>query len=142
MQGYLRGRAGNVTFWALIIALVFIPLAALLVDAPRLYTASIRLQSAVDAAAEAASRCVDVDWYQESGFTRLNLDCASAEAQRQFRLTAGGTPQMRPAFGGITVDETADAVTATGSMTVDVLFRHITVRIHRSATSAFRMEQR
>ena len=139
MRGYLRGRGGNIPFWALVIALVFLPLGSLLVDAPRLYTASIRLQSALDAAAEAAARCVDVDWYQDTGEVRLDPVCAAGEAQKHFDLTAGGSAHMRPAFGGVAVDETADTVTAVGEMHVDVFFRHVTLRLRRNATTAFRM---
>ena len=138
---FLRGREGNVGFWALIIALVFLPMATLLVDVPRLYATSVRLQSAVDAAAEAASRCVDVAWYQDTGETRLDAACAEAGARRHFEITAPSSPGVQSAFGGIAVDETADVVTATGSARVRVFFRHITLTLQRRATTAFRMER-
>jgi len=141
MGRFLRGRRGNMGFWALVIALVFLPMGTLVIDAPRLYVTSIRLQSAVDAAAEAAARCVDVAWYQDTGETRPDAACAEAEAQRYFTLTAPASSGVRSTFAGITVDESADSVSATGTAEVDVFFLHVPVHMNRTAVTSFRMAQ-
>ena len=141
MRVFLRGRGGNIPFWALVIALVFLPLGSLLVDAPRLYTVSIRLQSALDAAAEAAARCVDVDWYQDTGEVRLDPVCAAGEAQKHFDLVMSSLAGSRtqPTFEGLTVDDITGTVRAAGSVEVDVFFYHVTVFMRREAIAGYRM---
>ena len=119
MKRYLRGRAGNVVWWALVIYMVFLPLASLATDVPRFFTMRTTLLSAASAAGEAAARCVDVPHYQDTGETRLNLSCVRTVSRQHFDGVTAPFKRGYYSFSldRVTVDERADAVwvSATGS---------------------------
>ena len=68
------GRRGDMVWNALVIVTVLLPLSGLAIDVPRYFALRSRLQAAVDAAAEAAARQVDIAHYQNTGETRLDAD--------------------------------------------------------------------
>lgn len=117
MKRYLRGRAGNVVWWALVIYMVFLPLAALTTDVPRFFTMRTTLLSAASAAGEAAARCIDVRHYQNSGETRLDMTCVRAVSRRHFDGVTATFKRNYYSFSldRVTVDEAADAVWVSAS---------------------------
>lgn len=69
---------------AVMLVAVLLPLASLTIDVPRYFVLRSRLQSATDAAALAAARCVDTAYYSKTGITRLDLGRAQAAASAAF----------------------------------------------------------
>ncbi len=59
--------AGDMVWNALIIVTVLLPLSGLAIDIPRYFALRSRLQGAVDAAAEAAARQVDIPHFMNTG---------------------------------------------------------------------------
>jgi len=139
---FVLGRRGDMVWNALVIVTVLLPLSGLAIDVPRYFALRSRLQAAVDAAAEAAARQVDIAHYQNTGETRLDADRYAGEAHWAFE-TAVTNLRARgytASFDNLSVDEAADAVTADGSGTIRLFYNltpPATVRV--SATSWYRM---
>ena len=139
---FLTGRSGDMVWNALVIVTVLLPLSGLAIDVPRYFLLRSRLQVAVDAAAEAAARQVDIAHYQNTGETRLDPDTYGGEAHWAFEtavtdLRARG---YTASFDTLSVDEAADAVTVDASGTIRLFYNltpPVTVRV--SATSWYRM---
>lgn len=141
-KSFLTAKAGDMVWSALVITTVLLPLAGLAIDVPRYFALRSRLQIAVDAAAEAAARQVDIAHYQNTGETRLNPRTYAGEASWAFD-TAVSDLRARgytADFGGASVDEAADAVSTTASGTIRLFYNlapPVTVRV--GATSWYRM---
>ena len=84
LWSFVVGRKGDMVWNALIIVTVLLPLSGLAIDVPRYFALRSRLQAAVDAAAEAAARQVDIAHYQNTGETRLDADRYAGEAHWAF----------------------------------------------------------
>jgi len=142
LWSFVVGRKGDMVWNALIIVTVLLPLSGLAIDVPRYFALRSRLQAAVDAAAEAAARQVDIAHYQNTGETRLDADHYAGEAHWAFE-TAVTNLRARgytASLDNLSVDEGADAVTADGSGTIRLFYNltpPVTVRV--SATSWYRM---
>ena len=137
-------RGQNMAMFALVLAFLLAPMTTLVVDVPRYFILRATLQSAVDAAAEAAARCVDVAWYQERGESRLDVDCARVEARRYFGVvTADAGTGYAFHLEEIAIDEAADTVTARGSGTLTTFLGDLIPRItvNAAGTSGFRLTQ-
>lgn len=140
---WLRQTGGDMVWSSIVLIAVLLPLAGLTLDVPRYYVLRSRLQLAVDAAAEATARCVDVAHFQHTGETRLDDWCRNAEPVYLFDsimqplLAKGYSPRLT----AVEVDEVADTVTvrAAGDMR---LFFAVTppLTIEVSARSGYRME--
>ena len=130
---------------ALVVVAVLLPLASLTIDVPRYFTLRARLQLAVDAAAEAAARCVDMPHFQNAGDARLRVGCVQQEANRFFALSTGdlAAKGYAPALGAVVVDESGDTVSAEASGTTRLVF-NLTPEfaVHVQAVSSFRMDKR
>ena len=139
------GRTGDLVWNALLIVTVLLPLSGLAIDAPRYFALRSRLQIAVDAAAEAAARQVDIRHYGNSGETRLDPATYAGEAARAFDVAVANLRARgyTADCAALVVDEARDAVTATASGTIR-LFYNISppVTVHVTATSWYRMTQR
>ena len=142
---WLLGRRGDMVWSALIIVTVLLPLAGLAIDVPRYFALRSRLQSAVDASAEAAARAVDIRHYVNTGETRLEPDRYAGEATWAFETavvdlrTRGYTARL----DGIDLDEAADAVSTRASGTIRLFYNlapPVAVRV--TATSWYRMIER
>ncbi len=142
MQRDERGQ--NLAMFALVLAFLLVPLMTLVVDVPRYFILRATLQSAVDAAAEAAARCVDVAWYQETGEVRLDVACARAEAWRHFDLvTADPGTGYTYTLAEIAVDEAANTVTVQGTGRLTTFLGDLVPRftVQVAGTAAFRMSR-
>ena len=127
---------------ALVVVTVLLPLSGLAIDAPRYFNLRSRLQAAVDAAAEAAARQVDIVHYQNTGETRLDVGRYGDEAHWAFEtaVTSLRARGYTASFANLSVDDATAAVTASASGTVRLFYNltpPVTVRV--SATSWYRM---
>ena len=115
-RSFLTGRSGDMVWNTLVIVSVLLPLSGLAIDVPRYFSLKSRLQSAVDAAAEAAAREVDIPHFQNTGDTRLKASYQDAAGWAFETAVADLRARGYTAdFGGTTLDEAADAVGATGA---------------------------
>ena len=145
MWAWLRGQRGDMVWNALVVVAVLLPLASLTIDVPRYFTLRARLQLAVDAAAEAAARCVDMPHFQNSGTARLRSSCVQQEANRFFALSTEdlAAKGYAPALGAVAIDESSDTVSAEALGTTRLFFNltpEFAVRVR--AQSSFRMDKR
>ena len=142
---WVAGRRGDMVWSALVIVTVLLPLAALAIDVPRYFALCSRLQSAADAAAEAAARAVDVRHYINTGETRLESERYAGEAGWAFETAVTGLRARgyTANLDAVELDEAADAVTTRASGTIR-LFYNIAppVTLHVFATSWYRMVRR
>ncbi len=146
LHEWLADRRGNftMTFYAVLFVTVVPALFLLITIVPRYYMTYIRLQNATDAAAAAAARCIDVQHFQDTGETVLDLGCAQAEAFDRFNRTLAHLVDRGYTFSldRIEVDETQDQIiiSATGVMPSGVIgipippVRVSTVTYYRMAT--------
>jgi len=95
-----RQRGYAMAWWAVILATVFVPLLALSIDITRLLYVRTRLQTALDAACEAAANTADIRAFRESGVRRIDPGPAGANALYAFHNTAAeaGIVRFRPAL--------------------------------------------
>ncbi len=141
---WVLGRHGNMAWTALMLVAVLLPLASLTIDIPRYFVLRSRLQSATDAAALAAARCIDTAYYSETGQTRLDLAEAAQSAIAAFygsTASLARTGGYRFSFHGIGVQ--GRYVTASGSGTLYGLFGTTPfVTVHATAQTAYREIER
>lgn len=144
MLRWIRGRSGNMAWTAVILVAVLLPLMSLTIDVPRYFVLRSRLQSATDAAALAAARCVDRPYYSETGMTRLDFGRAYLAASIAFYGSSNGVTRSsgyRFHFDGIRVG--GRYVYARGSGTLVGLFGTTPlVTLHARAQTAYRETER
>ncbi len=99
-SSFLEGRAGDMVWSALVITTALLPLTGLAIDVPRYFALRSRLHIAVDAAAEAAARQVDIVHYRNTGEIRLNPRTYAGEASWAFD-TALSDLRARGLHGGL-----------------------------------------
>lgn len=80
-------RGQMMAFVAVFLAIVVVPLLVLAVDVVRAFDVRTRLQTAADAACQAAVQAADPAVYQGSGATVLMPGAAVAQAYREFNGT-------------------------------------------------------
>jgi hypothetical protein len=142
---FVLGRRGDMVWNALIIVTVLLPLAGLTIDIPRYILLRSRLQIAADAAAEAAALTVDELHFMATGEVQLDAAHYPGAAAESFQATVANLLNhgYEATLDNLTVDETADAVTATASGTIRLLFGiSPAFRVHAQATSWYRMVKR
>lgn len=116
-----RGYA--MSFWAVFLATVLVPLIVLAWDVGRLFYARGELQKAADAAALAAVREVDIPHYLQTGEVRLTSS-APAYARGYALLNSHYLRRNRivPSVTNIVVDDDRDAVYVAIQADVSPLF--------------------
>ncbi|MRR32017.1 hypothetical protein EG834_17185 [bacterium] len=85
----------SMALYAVVLAVVGIPLMSLSIDITRLMYARTHLQAAVDAACEAGAQALDVPTFMETGVRQIEYGQALANATREFRATISSTSLMR-----------------------------------------------
>jgi uncharacterized membrane protein len=104
--GGRRGARGGVVAWfALLMAVLMLPLLVLSVDIARLMYVRTHLQAAADAACEAAAQALNVPYFQETGLSVIDAGRAGRFAAREF---AGSVQEANiveddPALTGLTL---------------------------------------
>ena len=106
MHKFLKNRKGYVmAYVTVLIATVAIPMLILSVEIVRAMYVEVQLQAAVDAACEAAIQAVDVPFFIDNGVLQIDLDAASADAQREFNATVinHDITHYNPSLSGISL---------------------------------------
>ena len=139
---WLRGKKGDIVWNALIIVAVLLPLMGLALDAPRYFILRTNLQTATDAAAEAAARSIDATAWYNSGEVRLHPFWANRLAISAWLATTAPLRDMgyNVNLESIQIDEANDTVTVQSSGSLRLLYGStppITVRV--SSRSRFRI---
>ncbi len=120
LRGFLEDVKGDIVWGTLVVATVLLPLASLAIDVPRYYTLRSTLQTAADAAAEGAARCINGPVFENMGEDSLYLSCVRREVVSRFYGTAhtldGKGFSYR--FGSASLDSRSITVTAQGSARV------------------------
>jgi len=84
----LRDRRGSMYAWiAALMLFVGIPLSSLSIDVARLMYVRTHLQTATDAACQAAADALDVPTFRESGTRQINPTLARSQASMVFSAT-------------------------------------------------------
>jgi len=138
-----RHEAGySMVFWAVILALVFVPLMALAWDVSRLMYVRGELQKAADAAAEAAARQVDIAHYRQTGETLLRPEavqeaCYVAYLNTRYLRARGYNPWVTH----ILVDQGSRTVRVGLAARMHILIPSITppVTVHAEGVAQARM---
>ncbi|MCX7668770.1 MAG: pilus assembly protein TadG-related protein [Anaerolineae bacterium] len=139
------GQRGDMVWNALVVIAVLLPLMGLTLDVPRYFVLRSRLQAAVDAAAEAAARAVDVRHFSTTGETRLDPNRYADEVFWTFQMATADlwTHGYHITLHTLAVDEAADTVTVGASGTLRPIYNLLPpVYVNVRATSWFRMIQR
>jgi len=139
---YLRHCGGDLVWSTLIIVTVLVPLGGLSIDVSRYFVLRNSLASGADAAAAAASQCLDMPHFQNSGETRLMSDCAEHAARQTF---AANVDQLdpttyHPRFVSLSIDEARDQVNVRAAGDLRLMFGLTPAfSVHVSAASRYRM---
>jgi uncharacterized membrane protein len=81
--------------YAILLAVVGIPLMSLSIDITRLMYARTHLQAAVDAACEAGAQALDVPTFMQTGVRQIDYGIAVRNASREFHSTVSSPTLMR-----------------------------------------------
>lgn len=136
-------RGQVLPYVAVFLALVVVPLAVLAVDVVRALYVRTHLQTATDAACEAAAQAIDAAAFRSSGAERINLGLGAGYAQREFAATVAdqGIVGYGPALTAIWLQSpTVVACRATAS--VHLLIPASPVALNVSAVSVSEMRVR
>ncbi|MGB9801021.1 MAG: pilus assembly protein TadG-related protein [Thermanaerothrix sp.] len=140
MRRWERGQV--LPYVAVFLALVVVPLAVLAVDVVRALYVRTHLQTATDAACEAAAQAIDAAAFR-SGTDRIDLGLGAGYAQREFAATVAekGIVGYGPALTAIWLQSpTIVACRATAS--VHLLIPASPVALNVSAVSVSEMRVR
>jgi uncharacterized membrane protein len=85
----------SMALYAVLLAVVGIPLMSLSIDITRLMYARTHLQAAVDAACEAGAQALDVPTFLQTGLRQIDYGVAVGNASREFYSTVSSTSLMR-----------------------------------------------
>lgn len=137
---WMLSRQGDMVWNALVIVTVMLPLMGLTLDIPRYFILRSTLQSAADAAAEAAAQTLDAGAFINAGEVSL-ASYATDSAARVFYAVAA--PASDRGYGialdGVSIDESNDTVAVTAHGALRYLFGLTPeVAIHVQASSRFR----
>lgn len=95
MMRLILSRRGDVYAWvAALIVFVAIPLASLSIDVVRLMYVRTHLQTANDAACQAAADALDVPHFISTGQKRIHRALARSQANRVFSATLGDAARV------------------------------------------------
>ncbi len=136
------GRGYSMAWWAVILATVFVPLLALSIDITRLLYVRTRLQTALDAACEAAANTADVRAFREAGVWRIDPGPAGANAAYAFWNTAAeaGIVRFRPALTGLGIQ--GDVAVCRAEAEVQSFILPTTLRARAEAEARMRYRSR
>src|SRR5690349_5949077 len=101
---FLFGRgAFAMPYYAVVLAAVAVPLMILSLDVTRFFYLRTHLQSATDAACEAAAQALDLPHFKSTGEARVDLALARGYANREFSTTTSeqGITKYTPVLNGI-----------------------------------------
>lgn len=118
------------TFWALYIGFVAVPVLALAIDLGRFFYAKAEVGKAADAAALAGAAYVDFEYFRDTGNIRL-LPEASSWASYYAAANSAYLSQfgIHPSVTGMQVDSSNQTVTVTVSANVSALFPSIVPQV-------------
>jgi Flp pilus assembly protein TadG len=123
-------RAYSLTFWAVFIGLVLIPIFALSIELGRYFYAIAEVQKAADAAALAAASEFDTQIFQESGDLVPNSGAWGTAQTYVSANTAGLSSKGGHAFvSDIQIDSGADTVLVRVSADLSVLFPSVVPKV-------------
>lgn len=97
MSGRAAGSLGgySMAMYAILLAVVGIPLMSLSIDITRLMYARTHLQAAVDAACEAGAQALDVPTFLQKGVQQIDYGVATQNAVREFTSTVSSPALIR-----------------------------------------------
>ncbi len=100
MKKKLNGKVSafpgySMALYAILLAVVGIPLMSLSIDITRLMYARTHLQAAVDAACEAGAQALDVPTFLQTGVRQIDYGVAIGNAAREFHSTVSSPAMMR-----------------------------------------------
>ncbi len=104
LKDFLFGRgAFAMPYYAIVLAAVAVPLMILSIDVTRYFYLRTHLQSATDAACEAAAQALDLPYFKSTGQARIDLSLAGGYAHREFGSTTSeqGITKYAPALTNI-----------------------------------------
>ncbi len=120
---WIAGKKGDMVWNTLVIVTVMLPLMGLTLDIPRYFILRSTLQSAADAAAEAAAQTLDAAAFVNSGDVQLS-DYAVRSANDTFGAVAA--PMTAKGYNlsldGVSIDEGADEVSVAAHGDIRYLF--------------------
>jgi hypothetical protein len=119
---FLGKAAYAMAWWAVFLGVVGVPLAALTIDGTRALYVRTHLQTATDAACEAAAQALDVPFFMATGRARIQLSTARGWAGREFSSSVidQGIVLYSPALTSMTL-LTPTIVRCTASAALDPL---------------------
>lgn len=130
----LEKRAYSMTFWAIFIGIVIVPMMALSIEVARYWFARGQIAAAADAAAVAAAVEIDHELFRNTGEARLPNSYTYAWAQSAANQNCGWLHDrgVFPSVTGITI--TGTTVQVTLSANLEILFPAITPNVRVSET--------
>jgi hypothetical protein len=139
LRRFLEDVRGDMIWGTIIVASVLLPLASLSIDVPRYYTLRSTLQSAADAAAEGASRCVNGPVFENMGEDFLYASCVGREAVSRFYGTANSLAGKGFSYRIVGVSLGYRSVTVRAEGSARVFFGILPgFTVHVQATSNYR----
>lgn len=96
MVRFQRSERGMSLAWFAVVLLILgLPLASLSIDITRLMYVRGHLQTATDAACQAAADALDVPAFRDQGVRRINAGLAAGQANRVFNATLSDAGKIR-----------------------------------------------
>ncbi len=143
LRGFLEDVRGDMIWGTIIVAAVLLPLASLAIDVPRYYTLRSTLQTAADAAAEGAARCINGPVFENMGEDFLYVSCVGREAVSRFYGTANSMAGKGYSYSLGTVSVGFRSVTVTAQGSARVFFGILPgFTVHVRSTSQWRAVRR
>ena len=100
-----RSQRGDAYAWfAALMLIIGIPLASLSIDIVRMMYVRTHLQTATDAACQAAADALDVPTYLSTGVKQIDPVLARSQADREFAATLQDATKIDYSIGGLTLD--------------------------------------
>jgi uncharacterized membrane protein len=120
----------SMTFWAVFIGLVLVPIFALTIELGRYFYAIAEIQKAADAAAVAASTEINPQVFQDTG-NLVPSDKAWGVAQSYVTFNTQGLSEkgVHAFVTGITMDESMDTVQVNVSANLSILFPSVVPKV-------------
>lgn len=123
-------RGYSMTFWAIFIGLVLIPVLSLAIELGRYFYAIAEVQKAADAAAVAASAEFDQQVFQETGnLIPTSKTWASAQSYVNLNTVGLSTKGVHSYVTGIQLSGSDDAVSVIVSADLTILFPSVVPKV-------------
>ncbi len=138
-----RDVRGSLVWNAVVILLVFLPVASLAVDVSAYFRVASHLeQSLATAAQDAANTCLDLATFSQVGTATLDLPCLYRVAGQRFEQVTSSlaTDQHVPSLTQVACHNDCQTVTLQGTATLHVFFAlSPAVTVTRTVSSRVRM---